>query len=86
MDKEIAEYIARAVKTIDPEISIVAALRNVIIVPFLSTPIGFFGQWSDIPRVAGMLRQERISLEHKIPGGLLGFGERSRTLAIKWDE
>ena len=83
VNKQIAEYIAQTVEKIDPEISIVVARLYAIEAP---VPISKNIRRSWIEENGGWFKMERISLEHKIPGALLGFGEQSRILAIKWDD
>lgn len=89
MDKEIAEYITRTVEKIDPEISVIVTQCNAVTVPIpVFNDIQRWWEEEDgsPQRFAGLFRKERIPLEHKIPGGSLGYGEQSRTLAIKWDD
>lgn len=85
-ETSIPERVAEIAEGIDSEISILVAQCNAITVPFCVTRIGLLGRWSEMPIRSGKtFRQERIVLEHKIPGGLLGFGEQSRVLAVRWD-
>lgn len=72
MNKMIAGYIAQTVEKIDPGIYVVATPYDVLVAPAL-----------DVSR--GLFIKEHIFLEHRIPGGLLGYGEQSHVLAIRWD-